>query len=686
MKTLSDTKPRSARAGYETPLFALRPLLVGMTLGLFILSARAGLADDLIPAPQSTHDATGTIPSVFTAAPMLRGVAPDAPALRVLHENFSSGPSLPVTLAVDISSGIRAEGYRMTIAPVGITVTASDNAGLFYAMQTLRQLAKLAPNGIAAGDIEDAPAFAIRGLMHDTGRNFRTVAELKADLDRLAAYKLNTFHWHLTDNPAWRIECKAYPQLNDKKSRQEGRDPGSTYSYDDIRDLIRHAKSRHIRVIPELDMPGHSAYFTKTFGFAMGDPRALPILKKLIAEFCAEIPKEDCPVIHIGSDEVHIKDPKKFIREIASTIESFGRTPMIWNPGLPNDGRCISQLWAEPGSGRIGKEPNAGIVDSGLGYLNLLQPSEAVRRYFFVRTCGLSHGDAKNLGGILCLWPDVRVDDKAMIAAMSPQWPGTLAFAENTWHGRPLYAEAKRYAASAPKAGTPAYAEYTAFENRLARHRDAFFAGVPFPFVKNVRIPWKISGALPGEASGKMPDPDDTAGWKLLQGGETLLPLSGPDGADSKTPGSFIDAVTTIVSERPKTIRAFVGFETPGRSNRKYGGIPEQGRRMGGNPGAIAALFVNDGLILPPKWKNPGKYFNASDTWGRPAEEIPYEAEEFYWLREPDTIELKAGKNIVTLRIPCRQTVNDSTRGFAFMPVKRDPTGRWIEDESVVFE
>lgn len=119
--------------------------------------------------------------------------------------------------------------------------------------------------------------------MHDTGRNFRTVDMLKKEIDLFSQYKLNVFHWHLTDNPAWRIECHAYPQLNDPKFQRKGRDEGKFYTYDEIRDVIRYARERGIIIIPEIDMPGHRLVApTCLFAFKQRMERDRNLLSKSI--------------------------------------------------------------------------------------------------------------------------------------------------------------------------------------------------------------------------------------------------------------------------------------------------------------------------------------------------------------------------------------------------------------------
>lgn len=644
----------------------IRPGILALSLLVFTDFSRAEAAhisQNLLPSPRAATDSAGRLPAAFTATIETSG-ATDAEAIRLLKTRFPSGPAIPVRLVGIAASGIPPEGYRLNIASGEITVTAGDAAGLYHGVRTLLQLAALHPEGVPAGTIDDSPAFGIRGFMHDTGRNFRTVESLKADLDRLAAYKLNVFHWHLTDNPAWRIECQAYPKLNDPAFRVRGRDENATYSYAQIRDVIAYAKARHIRVIPELDMPGHSAYFAKAFGFGMGDRRALPILEKLLEEFCAEIPKEDCPILHIGSDEVHIAAPDAFIKRIGDKVIALGRTPMIWNPGLKNDGRYISQLWREAEAGEISAGKNAGIVDSGLGYLNAHAPEAVVRRHFFKRTCGTDKGDAARLGGIACLWPDTRVDDKSKIAAQSGQWPGVVSFSENVWRGRPAFPAA--YADALPTGDKAALAAYVAFEDTLAVHRDTFFRDVAFPFVKTSGIVWKIAGPIDPKT------PDAPAASFRAQGGDITLPMKAPE-------GTYFEATTVIVSPDDRTILARIGFETPTRSNRQSAGIPKAGEWSGTG----ASVSVNGAPLPPPVWKNPGAHFEPKPTWFSPANELPLEDEELYWTREPSPLPLKEGRNRIVIRIPARHVT--PTHSFAFMPVREDGAGRFIEETSVRF-
>lgn len=536
--------------------------------------------------------------------------------------------------SVRLDKALPPEGYRLSISPEGVRIVGGGAAGVFYARQTLAQLA--APEGreLPCAEIEDAPKFALRGFLHDTGRNFQTVESLKRQLDVFARYKLNTFHWHLTDHPAWRIRSRVYPQITSAKGRKPGRDPEDSYTFDQIREVIAYAKARHIRVIPELDMPGHSSFFKPVFGFTMDSPQGIEVLKRLISEFCAEIPAEDCPILHIGSDEVHIRDPKGFMSAIEAHVLSLGRTPMVWSPGLaPTSPKTILQYWRDAGATwKLGQWPNP-VVDSAGGYLNLHNPQEIVRAH-------LAHPYPEGaLGAILCCWPDANVDAKENIFRHNPVWPALLAFAESAWHGP----------------GTP----LADFEPRLAAHRDALFRGMPFDYIPHMRHAWRLenTGAtLRGAA------------FLFGNAGQGLL-LPAKVGAVAELRGVF-----DLPAAR--TLHLRVGFESPARSNRYSAGIPKQGQ-LDANGGDV----LIDGKPLPrPAWKAPGARRYTFDTWFHPANEIPFEDEEFWWLREPIAIDLPAGRHEITVRAP--MALPRQYWAAACLPVRFDGR-RWVDDPTI---
>jgi hexosaminidase len=181
-----------------------------------------------------------------------------------------------IVLTAAGTDNLPADGYRLTITPNNITI-AGKGAGLFYGIQTLIQLMpadRSATARLPCVQIEDYPRFGYRGLMLDVCRHFFSVEFIKKYIDLMAAYKLNNFHWHLTDDQGWRIEIKKYPKLteiggrraqtlignyHDRTPQQFDNTPyGGYYTQDQIRDVVKYAADRYINIIPEIEMPGHS--------------------------------------------------------------------------------------------------------------------------------------------------------------------------------------------------------------------------------------------------------------------------------------------------------------------------------------------------------------------------------------------------------------------------------------------
>jgi hexosaminidase len=165
------------------------------------------------------------------------------------------------------------ESYHLKVASAGVEITAPAGAGLFYGLQTLRQLLDAAsPAGVASVDITDAPRFSYRGLHLDVGRHFSSPEFVKRYIDLMARYKLNTFHWHLTEDQGWRIEIRKYPRLTEiggcrRETMVEKRFSPYVgdgirycgfYTQDQIRDVVEYARTRYVTIIPEIEMPGHA--------------------------------------------------------------------------------------------------------------------------------------------------------------------------------------------------------------------------------------------------------------------------------------------------------------------------------------------------------------------------------------------------------------------------------------------
>ena len=304
------------------------------------------------------------------------------------------------------------EGYVLTVGEKDVEVRFSSSAGCYYALQSFMKM--LPPNVILGKEgekkadylvpcitIQDQPRFGYRGFMLDVSRHFFTPDEIKRVLDIMSIYKMNRFHWHLTDDQGWRIEIKKYPRLtevgsvskdmlmNDEKQTKywHGKPYGPYfYTQEDVRQIVQYAAERHIEIIPEVDMPGHmmaamAAYpefschpertyevWTQNLGLSVdilnvGNPNAVQFARDVVEELCQLFPG---PEIHIGGDECPImqweKNPecdqlrKKlglnsyralqswFIGEMAQVAALHGKGLFAWNESVTAQGADMAPL------------------------------------------------------------------------------------------------------------------------------------------------------------------------------------------------------------------------------------------------------------------------------------------------------------------------------------------------------
>jgi len=231
------------------------------------------------------------------------------------------------------------EAYRLDVRPGGITIAASTVAGLFYGVQTLRQLiparGPTGRRGVPAVTVVDHPRFRYRGMHLDVGRHLFPVRFIERYIDLLARYKLNVFHWHLTDDQGWRIEIRKYPRLTEvgawrrETVKEKNLDPyvgdgipyGGFYSQAQVREIVEYARRRHVTVIPEIELPGHSQAALAAYPELACTPgpfevrttwgvdedvycpteRTFAFLEDVLTEVLDLFPS---PYIHIGGDEV----------------------------------------------------------------------------------------------------------------------------------------------------------------------------------------------------------------------------------------------------------------------------------------------------------------------------------------------------------------------------------------------
>lgn len=224
----------------------------------------------------------------------------------------TDGGSIRLTL----DPSLKEEEYVMTVKKGRTVISGGSPAGVFYGIQTLIQEAGANGGKLPCGTIKDAPRYAWRGLMLDESRHFFGEKTVKELLDFMARYKLNKFHWHLTDSPGWRIEIKAYPELTGIGAKGNHTDPNAPctfYTQDQIREIIAYAAARHIEVIPEIDMPGHASSANRAFpSLGVGDqPGSFTYNpgKEEVYTFIANVLKEVAALfpsqyLHFGGDEV----------------------------------------------------------------------------------------------------------------------------------------------------------------------------------------------------------------------------------------------------------------------------------------------------------------------------------------------------------------------------------------------
>lgn len=433
----------------------------------------------------------------------------------------ATGFELPVNNKGDITftlvnePDMGNEGYQLKVSPSSISLSANKPAGLFYAMQTLLQLlpseikGKQQPSSfswkIPCVEIKDAPSFAWRGLLLDVSRHWFTKEEVMKYIDQLAEYKFNVFHWHLNDDQGWRLEIKSLPRLAEiggfraprvgqwwhREPQQPGEKPayGGYYTHDDVREVLAYAAKRHVRVIPEIDVPGHSlatlvAYpelacskapetvsvGNKFYGkdentLCVGKEETFKFMEQVLTEVAELFPDE---YIHIGGDECfkgfwkkcpRCQQRKKdenlqnenelqsyFIRRMENILKEKGKKLIGWDEilegGLAPDATVMSWRGMKGGIQAAKAGHKVIMTPNNHCYLDLWQgePSVEPDTYSMCRLRDSYHfnpvpeGIDKNLilGGQGNLWTE---SVPTFRHAQYMTWPRGWALAEVLWSG-----------------------------------------------------------------------------------------------------------------------------------------------------------------------------------------------------------------------------------------------------------
>ena len=560
---------------------------------------------------------------------------------------------LPSNLQINriTDSLFKPEGYHLSISNNGINIRAGDEKGYYWGLATLEHLSKRDTIGniiLPACEITDYAAFPYRGLMIDCGRSYLSIDKLKRIIQEMSRMKLNVFHWHLTENQAWRLESKLYPQLNDSVNMI--RDKGKFYSFEDIREIRDWASKHNVIIIPEIDMPGHSAAFTQTFGFDMQSPEGMKILKDLIGEACDLFDEEE--YFHIGTDEVKFTN-SDFVNEMVGFLRKKGKKVISWNPGYKYKPEEIDvlQLWSYRGA-PIDSVP---YIDSRFHYINHFDTYADMRALYRSNIYGHQSATDSALGAEIALWNDRYVDDEDDILTQNNLYPYMMVLAERTWKGGGTeYFDSLGTNMGIP--GSEDFLNFEDFETRMLNYKDAYLSDLKIPYVKQTNVKWRITDPFPNGGDLSKIFPPETEGMKksYLYEGENYntSPAYGagiylkhawkdimPSFYKNPEPNHTAYAFTRVYS--PCRQEAGLQFETQNYSRSEPDLPPPTGKW----DYRESRLWINGEEIEPPIW---------TSTHSEKDNEISLGNENMV-VREPIKIHLKEGWNDVIIKLPVRE-------------------------------
>ena len=566
---------------------------------------------------------------------------------------------------VDTLSGIdlpNDEAYSMKISKNGIDVLATSEKGIYWALMTLNQLIETNKNKVKLPECEitDWPAFKIRGLLMDVGRSYISMEELKREIEIMSKFKLNVFHWHLTENQAWRLESKIFPMIND--SINTIRQPGKYYTIEEAKELMKWASTHNMILIPEIDMPGHSAAFVRTFRHDMQSPEGMKILKLLIEEACETF--DSVPYLHIGSDEVKFTNPD-FVPEMVEFVRTKGKKVIGWNPGWdfkPGEIDMI-QMWSYRGKATDGIP----AIDSKLHYINHFDTYGDLVALYRSNVYGQTKG-SDNLAGVeIALWNDRLVDDEKSNVTQNILYPLLLTVAERSWDGGGTeYFDS--LGTNMGAVDSEDFKRFKEFERRLLEHKATTLKDLNIPYVKQTNVKWRITDAFPNHGDLTTVFPPETEGIKemyiyqdsvynskeAIGAGIYLRHVWGntvPTFYTNPQPNHTAYAYTQVYSP----VNQIVGLqvETQNYSRSESDIPPPQGKWDYRD----SKIWINGKPLNPPVW---------TATHTVRDNEIPMGNENMS-AREPMQVELHKGWNQVVLKLPVGEFSSHETRLVKWM-------------------
>ena len=351
---------------------------------------------EVIPLPASVRPDeaatfTVTATTAVSAGPEALGVAEQLAGL------LRDASGHPIPLSEDGSIRILLDGsdkdpesYSLAIAPDGITLRAPAAPGLFYGVQTIRQLIPLGTGGdipLPGGLIEDEPRFAYRGAMLDIARHFFGPAQIRAYLDAIVQFKINILHLHLTDDQGWRLEIAGWPRLTEVSGGEgtgvDGAGPGFL-TPSEYADLVAYAAERFVTIVPEIDMPGHVNAAQVAYPQLAPEGRApqprtdtkvgyssLVASSETTYEFVEDVIREVAaltpgPYLHIGGDEAFATPPadyRTFMTRVLPLVGKYGKRAVGWHEmaAVELPPTAIPQYWrVEPSNDEVARAAAAG--------------------------------------------------------------------------------------------------------------------------------------------------------------------------------------------------------------------------------------------------------------------------------------------------------------------------------------
>ncbi|XMO86770.1 beta-N-acetylhexosaminidase [Algibacter sp. AS12] len=432
----------------------------------------------------------------------------------IIEDSEKSLNTISLKLTDSISTN---EGYEIETKESGIIVKASMPAGIFYGVQTLRQLLPASIEAatkttdtllVATGTIKDNPSYGYRGAMLDVSRHFFGVEDVKRYIDLISVYKMNRLHLHLSDDQGWRIEIKSWPKLTEIGGSSEvGGGESGFFTQEQYKDIVNYAQSRFITIIPEIDMPGHTnaalasypelncngkapeLYHGTKVGFS-----SLCIDKELTYKFIDDVIRELAALtpgeyIHIGGDESHattMKDYIHFMNKTQKIVEKHGKKVIGWDEIAHTDllPTSVVQYWSRKGENALkGVEKGAKILMSpakktyvdmkydsisriGLNWVGYTEVDKAYNWDLETYESGISKDDI--IGIEAPLWTETveTMDDIEYLA-----FPRIIGIAEIGW--------------------TPtALRNWEEYKVRLGNHKDRLDA-LKIDFYPSKIVPWK---------------------------------------------------------------------------------------------------------------------------------------------------------------------------------------------------